>query len=149
MQQSWRSELCGLKLTMCDFDTAVSEETTERFQNIMKKAMDGTKLTQEEFRLIVDATTITQESAICLEAFQFMTMEEWSKPVTYISDTDGTIYNIVFVLNHKTFATHGPAAVPFQDTTWVQLHNYLKFVRPQVELKSPYKHLVFLNANGK
>ena len=151
MQQSWRSELCGLKLTMCDLDTAVSEETTERFQSIMKKAMDGTKLTEEEFRLIVDALitiTITQESAIRPGAFQFMTMEELSNPVMYISDTVGTIYNIVFVLNHKTFATHGPAALPFQDTTWVQLHNYLKFVRPQVESKSPYKHLVFLNANG-
>ena len=151
MQQSWRSELCGLKLTMCDLDTAVSKGTTERFQNIMKKAMDGTKLTEEEFRLIVDALitiTITQESSIWPGAFQFMTIEEMSNPVMYISDTVGTIYNIVFVLNHKTFATHGPAAVPFQDTTWVQLHNYLKFVRPQVESKSPYKHLVFLNANG-
>ena len=66
----------------------------------------------------------------------------------FSSDTDGTIYNTVFVLNDKTFATHGPVAVPFQDTAWVQLHNYLKFVRLQVEPKTPYKHLVFLNANG-
>ena len=151
MQHSWRDELCGFKLTMCDLDTAVSKETTDKFAKIMKKAMNNAELSQEEYRVIVDTIitiTITQESAIRPGAFQFMTLEELGNPVTYIS-SDGTIYNIVFVLNHKTFASHGPSAVPFQDTTWVQLHNYLKFVRPQVKPKAPHKHLVFLNANGK
>ena len=55
----------------------------------------------------------------------------------------------MYSLRFVTFATHGPSAVPFQDTTWIQLHNYLKFVRPQVKPKAPYKHLVFLNANGE
>jgi site-specific recombinase XerD len=77
-----------------------------------------------------------------------MTVEELNNPVTHIS-SDGTIYNIVFVLNHKTFASHGPCAVPFGENTWIQLHNYLKFVRPQSKPKAPHKHLVSLNANGK
>ena len=152
MQQWWRNELCGLNLTMSDLGSAVSEETTQQSSNTMKKAMDGKKLSREEFRVIVDTLmtiTITQESAIRLGAFQFMTLEELNNPITYISNSDGSIYNIVCVLNYNTFATHGPSAVPFQDTTWIQLHNYLKFVRPQVKPKAPYKHLVFLNANGE
>jgi len=151
MQHSWRDELCGFRLTMSDIDSAVSQETIYTFTKIMNKAMDNTKLSEKEYRIIVDTLitiTITQESAIRPGAFQFMTMEELNHPTTYIS-TDGTIYNIVFVLNHKTFGTHGPPPVPFQDSTWVQLHNYLKFVRPQVKPKSPHKHLVFLNASGK
>lgn len=152
MQNSWREELCGFKLITDDLDTAVSEETIKSFIMIMKKAMKDEKLTPEEYRVIVDALitlTITQESAIRPGAFQFMTLEELDNPVTYISSSDGTVYNIVFVLNHKTFASHGPLAVPFPESAWVQLHNYLKFVRPQVKPKAPYKQLVFLNASGK
>ena len=52
-------------------------------------------------------------------------------------------------INHKTFATHSPLAMPFTESSWIQLHNYLKFVRPQVKPKATYKHLVFLNAIGK
>ena len=125
---------------MSDLDSAVSQETIDRFTKIMNKAMVNRKLSEEEYRVIVDTLitiTITQESAIHPGAFQFMTMEELNHPTTYIS-TDGTIYNIVFVLNHKTFGTHGPSAVPFQDSTWMQLHNYSKFVRPQVKAKCPH-----------
>ena len=60
MQQSWCNELCGLKLTMSDLDSAVSEETTQQFSNTIKKAMDGKKLSKEEFRVIVD-TLITKQ----------------------------------------------------------------------------------------
>ena len=134
---------------MEDLDTAVSEETINRFIMIMKKAMSNEKLTQEEYRVIVDTLiTITQESAIRPGAFQFMTLTELNNPLIYISPTDGTIYNIVFVLNHKTFATHGPLAIPFAETVWVQLHNYLKYVRPQMKPQLPHQELVFLNASG-
>ena len=152
MQNSWRDELCGFNLTMEDLDSAVSEDTIARFITIMKQAMLKEKLTQEEYRHIVDTLitiTITQESAIRPGAFQFMTLQEIDNPVTYISPTDGTVYNIVFVMNHKTFATHGPLPVPFPETVWIQLHNYLKYVRPQVKPKSPYKQNVFLNASGR
>ena len=118
---------------------------------IMKNAMSNKKLTQEEYRVIVDTLitiTITQESAIRPGAFQFMTLTELNNPVIYISPTDGTIYNIVFVLNHKTFATHGPLAISFSETVWVQLHNYFKYVRPQVKPQLPHQELVFLNASG-
>ena len=151
MKNSWRDELCGYNLNMDDVDTAVSEATIEKFISIMKKAMKGERLTQEEYRVIVDTLitlTVTQESAIRPGAFQFMALEELDSPVTYIS-TDGTVYNIVFVLNHKTFATHGPIPVPFPESAWVQLHNYLKFVRPQVKPKPPHQKFVFLNASGK
>ena len=132
MKNSWRNELCGFNLNMEDLDTAVSEETINRFIMIMKKAMSNEKLTQEEYRVIVDTLiTITQESAIRPGAFQFMTLTELNNPVIYISPTDGTIYNIVFVLNHKTF----------------QLHNYLKYVRPQVKPQLPHQELVFLNTH--
>lgn len=152
MQNSWRDELCGFRLTMEDVDTAVSPETTKRFVKIMEKAMANRKLKAEEYRVIVDTLitlTITQESAIRPGAFQYMTLQELENPLTYISTTDGTVYNIIFVLNHKTFSTHGPLAVPFAETVWIPLHNYLKYVRPQVEPKSPHQHLVFLNASGK
>ena len=69
--------------------------------------------------VIVDSLrtiTITQENAIHPGSFQFLTMKELNHPTAYIS-TDGTIYNIVFVLNHKTFGTRGPSAMPFQDST--------------------------------
>jgi hypothetical protein len=151
MKNSWRDELCGFNLNMEDLDTAVSEQTINRFIMIMKKAMSNEKLTQEEYRVIVDTLitiTITQESAIRPGAFQFMTLTELNNPVIYISPTDGTIYNIVFVLNHKTFATHGPLAIPFAETSWVQLHNYLKYVRPQVKPQLLHQELVFLNASG-
>lgn len=80
-----------------------------------------------------------------------MTLEELENllTLTYISKTNGTVYNIVFVLNHKTFAIHGPLPVPFGETAWIHLHNYLKYVRTQVEPKSSHQHLVFLNACGK
>ena len=52
-------------------------------------------------------------------------------------------------MNHKTFATNGLLPVPFPETMWIQLHNYLKYVRPQVKPKSPYKQNVFLNASGR
>ena len=110
------------------------------------------KLTQEDYRVIVDTLiiiTITQESAIRPGAFQFMTLQELDNPITYISPTDGTVHNIVFVINHKTVGTHGPLAVPFPETVWIQLHNYVKYVRQQVKPKIPFQHLVFLNANGK
>jgi hypothetical protein len=139
MKNLWRNELCDFILNMEDLDTAV-------FIMIMKKAMSNEKLTQEEYRVIVDTLiTITQESAIRAGAFQFITLTELKNPVIYISPTDGTIYNIVFVLNHKTFATHGPLAIPFAETVWVQLHNYLKYVRPQVKQQLPHQELVFLN----
>jgi hypothetical protein len=139
MKNLWRNELCDFILNMEDLDTAV-------FIMIMKKAMSNEKLTQEEYRVIVDTLiTITQESAIRAGAFQFITLTELKNPVIYISPTDGTIYNIAFVLNHKTFATHGPLAIPFAETVWVQLHNYLKYVRPQVKQQLPHQELVFLN----
>lgn len=152
MKNSWREELLGFRLTMQDIDTAVSEDTILNFTKAMEKAMEKKTLSGQEHRVIVDTIitlTLTQESAIRPGAFQFMTLEEFSKPLTYISPTDGTIYNIVFVLNHKTFATHGAIAVPFPEEVWVSLHNYLKYVRPQVNPKAPFQHLVFLNANGK
>lgn len=152
MQNSWRDELAGFRLNMDDVDTAVSEEKIEHFTAIMTRAIGGEKLTNEEYRVIVDTLitiTITQESAVRPGAFQFMTLDELDRPVTHISPSDGTVYNIVFVLNHKTFATHGPIAVPFAESVWVQLHNYLKFVRPQARPKPPFQKLVFLNANGK
>ena len=40
-------------------------------------------------------------------------------------------------------------AAPFTGSSWIQLHNYLKFLRPQVKPKAPYKQLLFLNASGK
>ena len=151
MKNLWRDELCGFNLNMEYLYTAISEETINRFIMIMKKAMSNEKLTQEEYRVIVDTLitiTITQESAKRPGAFQFMTLTELNNPVIYISPTDGTIYNIVFVLNHKTFATHGPLAIPFAETVWVQLHNHLKYVRPQVKPQLPHQELVFLNASG-
>lgn len=152
MKNSWQEELLGLKLTTDDLDTAISDQNISNFITIMKKAMSNLKLTQEEYRVIVDtliSLIITQESAIRPGAFQFMTLRELDSPVTFVSPTDGTIYNIVFVLNHKTFATHGPLAVPFPESAWVQLHNYLKYVRPQTNPKAPHQQLVFLNASGK
>ena len=118
----------------------------------MSTPMGKQKLTGKEHRLIVDTLitlTVTQESTVRPGGFQFMALEELENPLTYISTTDGTVYNIVFVLNHKTFATHGPLPVPFGEITWIHLYNYLKYVRPQVEPKAPDQHLVFLNASGK
>ncbi|XP_028418405.1 uncharacterized protein LOC114543745 [Dendronephthya gigantea] len=83
MQNSWRDELCGFNLTMEDLDTAVSEDTIAQFIAIMKQAMSKTRLTQKEYRLIVDTLitiTITQESAIRPGAFQFMTLQEIDNP---------------------------------------------------------------------
>ena len=57
----------------------------------MKKAMDGTKLSQEESIVIVNTLitiTITQESAIRLGAFQFMILEELANPITHISNSE-------------------------------------------------------------
>ena len=110
MKNSWRDELCGFKLNMSDLDTAVTEEQIDRFMTIMKKAMNNEELSPEDNRVIVDTVitlTITQESAIRPGAFQFMTLEELNNPITFISN-DGTVYNIVLLINHKTFATHGP-----------------------------------------
>lgn len=152
MKNSWREELCGLKLTTHDLDTAVSEETIKQFTKAMKKAMSNIELNPKEYRIIVDtiiSVIITQESAVRPGAFQFMKVEEVNNPVTHVSPTDGIIHNIVFVMDHKTFGSHGPIAVPFPENTWVQLHNYLKYVRPQTDPKPPHKQLVFLNANGK
>ena len=151
MQNSWREEITGMKLTTHDLDTAVSKEIIEQFSGIMKKAMGRVELTQREYRVIVDtiiSVITTQESAARPGAFQFITIEEVNNPVTYVSETDGTIYNIVFVMGHKTFGTHGPIAVPFPEKAWIQLHNYLKYVRPQSHPKPPNQHLVFLNAKG-
>ena len=151
MKNAWRNELCGLNISMEGIDEAVSPDTAKQFSKLMEKAMENQKLAPEEYRLIVDTLitlTITQESAIRPGAFQFMTLQELANPLTYISPTDDTVYNIVFVINHKTFASHGPIAVPFSETVWIQLHNYLKYVRPQVRPKAPHKQLVFLNAVG-
>ena len=69
-----------------------------------------------------------------------MTLDELENPLTYISTTDGTVYNIVFVLNHKTFATHGPLPVPFGEIAWIHLHNYFNLSSAEASFNSDKAH---------
>ena len=71
MKNSWRNELCGCNLNMEDLDTAVSEETINRFIMIMKKAMSNEKLTQEEYCVIVDTLITITITRKCNKARSF------------------------------------------------------------------------------
>ena len=133
MQNAWRDELYGFRLTMEDVDTALSMDNIIRFLGVMEKVMAKKKLSGAEHRNVIDTlvvtATITQQSAIRPGAFQNMTLLELGNSMQYIIlPSDGSIYNFVFVVNHKTFAMHGPIAILFEESLLLHIHYYIKYV---------------------